>query len=266
MAKSYRLTAARKRALHRAQLISARKRKGKGRGKKKLSTRSKVAIGVGVLGTAGAATTALAGTAAYTRHKWSGSTIQTFAKSPTPTAKAFDIETRKMVDRPVTKPGLRIYTFDTHSAVSYMSRHKGQDQLSLYIHRPLRKTRLRAGIRIIKADILGRKIRGAPKGVVGKTPPQAKPDPTTLSPFDDYPESREMYQWANKLALTSDARARRRANMHRRNNGRPQKFGIDGQERNRRFNKYRNGMRKKGITISDAHMSRIMREFLKEKE
>ncbi len=67
MAKAYRLTPARRAALKRAQLISARKRKGKG---KKLSTGQKVAIGAAGAVTVGAiAYGASKGAGKYKAHK-----------------------------------------------------------------------------------------------------------------------------------------------------------------------------------------------------
>lgn len=99
MKRSYQLTAARKRALHRAQLISARKRKGRG---KRVSRNTKIAAA----SVAGVSAAVLLGSAAYGRHKVSGSSM--YGASPEGVTPMINV----VESVPGTRAGLRIARYN----------------------------------------------------------------------------------------------------------------------------------------------------------
>lgn len=158
MAKAYRLTSRRKVALRKAQLISARKRKGKGG----MSRRKRNVI----LGVTGVSAVALTGSAAYARHKISGSSVHgPLSRDITPMIKIAGVEV------PGTRAGMRLANYGGKDgfALNYTSRNSKGDRIMFgYRHVPLTMEALKASF--------GRKVKGGPADASQWKPPQAFPE------------------------------------------------------------------------------------------
>lgn len=161
---AYRLTTARRKALRKAQLISARKRKGRG-----ISRKTQARIGI-------AGTAALIGVAAYGRHKLSGSSLHgPYGPTSTPMVRA--LRGDKIVNIPATSAGLSVSNYDMRNgfAVTLKARAFGKESLLFgYRHKPLTVE----GIK----NIVGRKLRGGtPAAVTQWNPVSArKKSPTKI--------------------------------------------------------------------------------------
>lgn len=246
----YRLTPNRKRALRKAQLVSARKRKGKG------LSRNKVIAATGVTAAV------LAGGAAYGRHKLSGSVLIANAGSRTPTP-MMNIAGERI---PGTRAGLAVSAHGKGDfSYTYTSRNKSGDRtLFTYRHKPLRASRLRAYGRLIR----GRRIGGSPASVTNFKPSSA----------EFTPKQEELFQWANRDALSSGAKRIRRNLMIQNDPAkkirvaaleadtlRPISGGlvrkIGGDEAYRRTNKYLNALKKQGVAYDFNHVLEANRRF-----
>lgn len=230
MKRSYQLTAARKRALHRAQLISARKRKGRG---KRVSRNTKIAAA----SVAGVSAAVLLGSAAYGRHKVSGSSM--YGASPrgvTPMINVVGVEVPG-----TTRAGLRIARYNRREgfAVNYTHRNKHGDRtIFSYRHIPLTREALRA--------TMGKKVSQAQNVTVTHHIP---------SPEHHDPAA---YAQANAIALTQEGRGRR-AGLSRLASARKQlqKKGIPTNEVYRRVLEYEKLMKKNGVEINPSHRSMV---------
>jgi hypothetical protein len=161
---AYRLTTARRKALRKAQLVSARKRKGRG-----ISRKTQARIGI-------AGTAALIGVAAYGRHKLSGSSLHgPYGPTSVPMTRA--LRGDKIVSVPATSAGLRVSNYDMRNgfAMTLKARAFGKESLLFgYRHKPLTAE----GIK----NIVGRKLRGGTPADVTKWNPVSarKKSPTRI--------------------------------------------------------------------------------------
>ena len=157
MAKAYRFTQSRRVALHRAQLISARKRKGRG-----VSPKAKRVMKA--TGIAAAAGVAVAGTAvvARQRHVRSGSSLHgpVGPRTATPMINVVGVAV------PGTRAGLRVHRYGKGEgfAVTYTSRNsKGDRTMVGYRHVPLPKG----------TSLFGKQMDKSPAEVTGWQPTTA---------------------------------------------------------------------------------------------
>ena len=238
MAKVYRFTNQRRKALKKAQLISARKRKGKGRGRKLSKNQRRAAIGV--LATSGIA---LTGSAAYARHKISGSQfiVTPGGRSSTPMINIAGVEV------PGTRAGVRVSNYGGGDfAVTGTHRNKkGDKQLFAYRHRPLTMDAVKA--------TFGMKIKGAPEKVGEWKPPQSFKYGETPLGYDESAFHQASMLGA-KNALTSAGKAHRKVGSRRSRSGsqiRAKHIPYDEMAARTRY--YKSIMKKNGIHIDPAH-------------
>lgn len=202
--RNYNYTSRRKAALRKAQLVSARKRKGKHLKRGAL------------IGATGVAAATLAGSAAYYRHKRSGSQILgPMARSATPTSNLVGVEV------PATHAGLRFSRFSKKNgfSVHYMHRNASGDRyIAGYRHRALPKGALKADVGVLKAKVTA-KLTGSKLpshgGVTTEwAPNSASPSELHVDILDAYPQrtggrSRDPKRRWVAGALTSEGRGRR---------------------------------------------------------
>lgn len=244
MAKAYRLTTARRKALRKAQLISARKRKGKG-----LSRKTQQRIGI-------VSAAALVGGAAYARHKLSGSSIHGPIGGITSTPMIKTLRGEKVASVPGTRAGLRVANYNRRDGFSMtLTARAGKREALLggYRHKPLTMEGLKA--------VIGNKLRGGtPANVTGWNPRAARrKSPRKL-------DSELMRQINTRQpAFTKKENARRR--LARRNSiggaiarGRT----ISRIEAYRREREYIRIMATQGIEVNAAHKLAVGRAFLRE--
>lgn len=238
MARAYRFTNQRRKALKKAQLISARKRKGRG-GSRSMSKNQRRAA-VGVLATSGIA---IAGTAAYARHKISGSQFigNVGSRSDTPMIRVVGVEV------PGTRAGIRVSNYGGGDfAVTGTHRNKrGDKQLFAYRHRPLTMDAVKA--------TLGMKIKGAPEKVGEWKPPQSFKSGETPPGYNaDAYNTASMY--GAKNALTDEGKAHRLVGSRRSRGGSQIRAKhIPYEESKARLRYYKSIMKKNGINIDPAH-------------
>lgn len=236
MARAYRFTNQRRKALKKAQLISARKRKGRGRSMSKNQRRA----AIGVLATSGIA---LAGSAAYARHKISGSQFmgKVGPRSATP------MMTIAGVEAPGTRAGVMVSNYGGGDfAMTATHRNKrGDKQLFAYRHRPLTMDAVKA--------TFGMKIKGAPEKVGEWKPPQSFKAGETPPGYDaDAYNTASMY--GAKNALTNEGKAHRKVGSRRSRGGSQIRAKhIPYEEAKARLLYYKSIMKKNGITIDKAH-------------
>lgn len=249
-ARVYRLTPARKRALHKAQLASARKR----------SRNKKIVKGV-LATTAVAGGLALTGRAAYVRHKLSGSTFTgpSAVRTPTATMELVGVKLN------VFKDGFthRNLGADGHR-ITYDHRNKqGDRRLLTYHHRKMGPITMDA----VKATF-GAKIKGAPQQVTQHKPHQAIQNPADVTFIDI---NHGLIDHVSKKKHESTAK------LH----GRLVRFGPEGAKKSpairnalkrrigdvslievlERTRHYKAAMAKNGITISREH-ERLVSQIL----
>lgn len=279
MKRNYRFTASRKRALHKAQLISARKRKGRGQ-KKKMSRGAKIAT-VGVL-SAGAVS--LTGGAAYARHKASGSMLYVGGRTESIPNVIAGVNLGF-----VGKTGFNLSKYEPTEgfALTYRSRNKKGDKLISYRHKPVTMGQAKEyGSRVAKRGILsvhrnvavarpavrsmfGRQIGGGPRTVVNHTPEAAI--------------DMDVYAQVNRMTFTSSTRLHRKVIQKHGNsvvldrNGNKVKVNtidmfkgrtmdrVSYPDVLRRVNAYKRIMAGKGITISQAQETALRAMIGKER-
>jgi hypothetical protein len=269
MAKSYRLTAKRKIALRKAQLVSARKRKGKG-----LSSRTKRNAAIGVTGVT---TAVMLGGAAYGRHKLSGSQVVMVngKREPTPMINIVGVEV------PGTRAGIRIARYKGSRqgfALSVVSRNSSGDKTLLsYRHRQLSKG-------AVQAAVFGKKPWGYGAMKKGWTPAQASPKDIDMDIINSYPYRTGGRSNTWRLgAFTDGARGRRGSQrvistakkqnetsvtqgflINRRIITSVRGGRIDGVEARARLRDYQRQMDARGIIVNREHLSKAERQLRKQ--
>lgn len=244
---AYRFTPGRRKALRKAQLVSARKRKGRG-----LSRGAKVGI-------LAAGAVALTGSAAYARHKLSGSTFHGGIYGitvPTPTTKMVGVE--------LNVGSGTGFTYNNYGkegmALSFKLRRKGRDKTWLYRHTPLTMEAVKAAF--------GKKAGPEPSKVTQWKPPQANPSTPDAG----------LYEWANRVALTQEVKQKRKAATRGKiisPDGKTTSYPvarvmasertIDGEEVWRRRWKYLNGMKAAGKKFNMEHIIMVDNLIRREK-
>lgn len=245
MAKTvYRLTAARRRALRKAQLVSARKRKGKGKGKsssRKISRR-------GVLAATGVGAAVVTGAAVYGRHKLSGSTIRgPFGSTATPIS---------FMNKPLGRgTGLSLTPTSNSSAViTGQIRFRGKDKvLFMYNHKKIKKAHFTSDN--IMSALFGKKtIDGVVAKNLSNQVKQLRPEPPELDQYEFNRQSAKAYD--------SSTKAVRKAFSNSYLGGR--KNRISEKEVIRRVQGYAATLASKGIIINQDHKLLVTDLFRKQ--
>lgn len=244
MAKTrYRLTAARRRALRKAQLVSARKRKGKGKG-----TKQSNGIRRGVLGATGVIGVA-AVTGVYARHKLSGSKLSgPFGSTPTP---------KSILGTNIGKGTSLTYApLGRDSAiVSGQIRARGRDKVMfLYEHKKITKAHFTKDN--VMKSLFGKKVIKevvAPPGKLSSKIKALQPDPVEIN--------QDIFRGQNRKAYSSITRSQRKAA------GNSVLANIAGSRRinrvevRRRVQGYVNAMAGRGIIVNQDHILKVTRLF-----
>lgn len=249
MAKAYRLTASRKRALRKAQLISARKRRGKGKPKRKLSRNQRRAA----IGVAGVSAAVLTGTGAYARHKASGSKIigPIGPRTATPTINIAGVQL------PGTRAGIRVHRYKGEGfAITGVHRNKkGDKHVFTYRHNPLTKEAVKA--------MVGMKVKSGPND--GWQPRAARQPGQLPDGFNNEIFQQAALQRTGKHAALTVPGRRHRASgfMQGRGGAQARNKLIPFREALARAEKYKLLMAESGTTIDPDHLYYVQKEFSK---